>query len=70
MGDRDIDQDWGDENGLLPNNLKSQLLAGATADRITSSDNILVGAGDEEEAGPEVYVPLKRNKGSKVNAFL
>ena len=49
MGDRDTNQDWGDENELLPNNLKSQLLAGATADRSTSSDNILVGAGDEEE---------------------
>ena len=49
MGDRDTNQDWGDENELLPNNLKSQLLAGATADHSTSSDNILVGAGDEEE---------------------
>ena len=72
-GDRDTDEDSGDENELLPNNLnRSQLLAGATVDLSISSGNIsLLGAGDEEEvAGPSVDVPSKRHKGSKVNAFL
>ena len=60
------------ETELPPNNLKrSQLLAGATIDLSTSSGNILLGPGDEEEvAGPSVGVTSKRNKGSKVNAFL
>ena len=50
---------------------RGQILAGATVDLSTSSGNILLGAGqEEEEAGPSVYVPSKRNKGSKVNAFL
>ena len=72
-GDRDTDEDSGDENELLPNNLnRSQLLAGATVDLSISSGNIsLLGARDEEEvAGPSVDVPSKRHKGSKVNAFL
>ena len=62
--DRDTDEDSGDENDLLPNNLsKSQLLAGATVDLGTSSDNILPGAGDEEEvAGPSFDVSSKKNK--------
>ena len=71
-GYRDTDDDSGDENELLPNNLnRSQLFAGATVDLSPSSGNILLGAGDEVEvAGPSVDVPSKRNKGSKVNAFL
>ena len=71
-GDRDTDEDSGDEKELLPNNLnRSQHLAGATVDLSTSSGNISLGAGDEEEvAGPSVDVPSKRNKRSKVNAFL
>ena len=70
--DRDTDEDLGDENELLPNNLnRSQLLAGATVDLNTSSGNISLGAGDEEEiAGPSIDVPSKSNKESKVNAFL
>ena len=70
-GDRDTDEDSGDENELLPNNLnRSELLAGATVDLSTSSGNISLGAGDEKEvAGPSVDVSSKRNKGSKVNAF-
>ena len=71
-GDRDTDEDSGDENELLPNNLyRSQLLAGATVDLSTSTGNISLGTGDEEEvACPTVDVPSKKNKGSKVNAFL
>ena len=70
--DRDNDEDSGDENEILRNNLnRSQLLAGATVDFSTSSGNISLGAGDEEEvAGHSVDVPSKRNKGSKVNVFL
>ena len=49
-GDRDTDEDSGDEKELLPNNLnRSQHLAGATVDLSTSSGNISLGAGDEEE---------------------
>ena len=68
-GDR---EDSWDENELLPNNLnRSQLLAGATVDLSTSSGNTSLGAADEEEvAGLSVDVPSRRNKGSKVNAFL
>ena len=71
-GDRDIDEDSGDGTELLPKKInRGQILAGATVDLSTSSRNILLGAGEEEEeAGPSVYVPSKRNKGSKVNAFL
>ena len=71
-GDRDTDEDSGDENELLSNNLdKIQLLAGGTVDFSTSSGNILLGAGDKEEvAGPSVDVLSKMNKESKVNAFL
>ena len=71
-GDSDTDDDLGNENELLPNNLnRSQLLAGATVDLNTSSGNISLGAGDEEEiAGPSIDVPSKSNKESKVNAFL
>ena len=71
-GDRDTDDDSGDENELLPNNLnRIQLLTGATFDLSTSSGNISLGVGDEEEvAGPSVDVLSNRNKGSKVNAFL
>ena len=71
-GDRDTDEDSGDENKLLPNNLnRSQLLTGATVDLSASIGNIWLGSGDEEEvAGPSVDVPSERNKGSKVNAFL
>ena len=49
-GDRDTDEDSGDENELLPNNLNRnhQLSAGATVDLNISSGNILLGAGDEE----------------------
>ena len=49
---------------LLPNNLNSsQLLACATVDLSTSSENISLGARDEEEeAGPSVDVPSKRIK--------
>ena len=37
-GDRDTDEDSGDENEVLPNNLnKSKLLTGATVDLSTSS---------------------------------
>ena len=70
--DRDTDEESGDENELLPNNLKrSHLLSGATVDPNLSSGNISLGAGDEEElAGSSVDVPSKRNKGSKINAFL
>ena len=67
-GERDTNQDWGDENELLLNNLnRSQRLAGATDDLSKSRSNILQGAGNEEEV---VDVPSKKNKGSKVNAFL
>ena len=39
--DRDTDENSGDENELLPNNLnRSQFLAGATVDHSTSSGNI------------------------------
>ena len=71
-GDRDTDEDSGDEDKLLPNNLnRSQFLAGATVDLSVPSGNILLGAGGEEEvAGPSVDIHSKRNKGSKVNAFL
>ena len=71
-GDRDPEEDSGDENELLPNNLnRSQLLAGTTVHLSTSSGNILLGAWDEEKvAGPSVDVPSKRNKESKVNIFL
>ena len=68
-GDRDTDEDSGDENEVLPNG--SQLLGGATVDLSTSSGNISQCVGDEEEvADPSVDVPSKRNKGSKANAFL
>ena len=67
-GERDTNEDWGDENELLLNNLnRSQRLAGATDDLSKSSSNIFQGAGDEEEV---VDVPSKKNKGSKANAFL
>ena len=71
QSDRGIDGDSRDENELPPNNLnRSQLVAGATVHLTTSSGNILLGAGDEEEvSGLPVVVPSKRNKGSKVNAF-
>ena len=71
-GDRDTNEDSGDENELLPTNLnRIQLSAGATVDLSTSSGNISLGAGDEEEVvGPSVDVTSKRNKGSKGNAFL
>ena len=50
---------------------QSSGFAGATVDLSTSSDNILLGAGDEEKvAGPSVNVSLKRNKKSKVNGLL
>ena len=70
--DRDTDEDSGDGNELLTNNLnRSQLLAGPTVDLSTWSSNISLGAGDEEEvAGLSADRPSKRNKGSKVNAFL
>ena len=70
--DRDTDEESEDENELLPNNLKrSHFLSGATVDSSLSSWNISLGAGDEEEvAGSSVDVPSKRNKGSKINAFL
>ena len=70
-GDRDTNEDSGDEKELLPNKInRNQLLAGSTVDLTTSSGNISLGAGGEEEvAGPSVDVPLKRNKGSKINAF-
>ena len=68
-GDRDTDEDSGDENEVPPNG--SQLLGGATVDLSTSSGNISQCLGDEEEvADPPVDVPSKRNKGSKANAFL
>ena len=71
-GDRDTDEDSGDENELLQNNLKrNQLLTVATVDLSTLSGNISLGTGDEEEVGgPSVDVPSKRNEGSKVTAFL
>ena len=71
-GDRDTDEDSGDENEFLLNNLnRSQLLAGATVDLSPSSGNISLGAGDEEEVvGPSDDVPSMRNEGSKINAFL
>ena len=70
--DKDTNGDSGDENELLQNNLfRRQLLAGATVALSTSSGNISLGAGDEEEvAGSSVDVPSKRNKESKANAFL
>ena len=47
-GDRDTDEDSGDQNELPTNNLnRSQLLAGATVDLSTSSSNISLGPGDE-----------------------
>ena len=69
-GDRDTNEDSGDENELLSNNLnRSQLLSGATVDLSTSSGNISPGSGDEEEvAGLSADVPSKRNK--EWNAFL
>ena len=69
-GHRDTDEDSGDENELHPSNVnRRQLLAGATVDLSTSSSNISLGAGDEEEVGgPLVDVGSKRNKGSKVGA--
>ena len=71
-GYRDTDEDSGDENELLPNNLnRSQLLVGAYVDLSTLTGNILLDAVDEEEvAGPWIEVTSKRNKGSKINAFL
>ena len=59
------------KNELLPNNLnRSQLVAGATVDLSTSSGNISLGSGDEEEvAGRSFDVLSKRNKGSKVNTL-
>ena len=71
-GDIDTDEDWGDGNELLPNNLnRSQLLAGSAADLRTSRGNTSLDAGDEEEvAGPSVDVPSERNKGSQVNTLL
>ena len=56
----------------LTNNLnRSQLLAGGTVDLSTSSGNVSLGAGDEEEVvDPSVDTLSKRNKASKVNAFL
>ena len=71
-GDRDTDEDPGDENQLLPNNLsRCQRLAGATADLSTSKGNIFLSARDKQEvAGPLVDVTSKRNKGSTVNTFL
>ena len=71
-GDRDTDEDSGDQNDLPTNNLnRSQLLAGATVDLSTSSSNISLDARDEEEVAVlSLDVPSKRNKGSKVNAFL
>ena len=63
-GDRDTDEDSGDENELLPNNLnRSQFLTGASIDLGILSGNISLGAGDEKEVtGPSVDVPSKRNK--------
>ena len=71
-GDRDTDEDSGDENELHLKNLsKSNLLAGASFDLSISSDNIGLGAGDKEDvAGPSVDVPSKGNRRWKVNAFL
>ena len=71
-GDRDTDEDSGDENELLENNLnRNQLSAGATVNLSTSSGNILLGAEDEGEvACLSVDVPSKSNKGSKINTFL
>ena len=67
-GDRDTDEDSGEENEVLPKG--SQLLGGATVDLSTSSGNISQCVGDEEEvADPSVDVPSKRNKGSKADAF-
>ena len=65
-GDRDTDEDSGDKNELLSNNLdKIQLLAGGTVNFSTSSGNILLGTGDKEEvAGPSVDVLSKMNKES------
>ena len=53
-GDRDTDEDSGDENELLPNNLnRSQLLVGVFVDLSTLSNNISLDAVDKEEvAGP------------------
>ena len=64
-GDRDTDEDSGDENELFPNNLSrsQQKSAGATVDLSTSRSNILLRAWDEEEvAGLPVDVSSKRNK--------
>ena len=70
-GDRDTDEDSGDQNELPTNLNRSQLLAGVTVDLSTSSSNISPGAGDEEEVAVlSLDIPSKRNKGSKVNAFL
>ena len=71
-GDRDTDEDSGDENEVLLKSLsRSQLLAGVTVDLSTSSGNISQGAEDEEEvADPSVDVPSKKNKGANANAFL
>ena len=47
------------ETELPPNNLKrSQPLAGATIDLSTSSGNILLGPGDEEEVAKCIFVSL------------
>ena len=68
-GDKDIDEDSGDENELLPKNQTEVKFS--TVDLSTSSGNILLSAGVEEEvAGPLVDVPSNRNKESKVNSFL
>ena len=69
--DRDTDEDLGDENELLPNNLnKIQLLAGATVNLSTSSGSISVGAPDEEEvAGLSVDVPSKEIKDQRKMYF-
>ena len=71
-GYRNTDEDSEDENELLPNNKnRSQLLAGAAVDLSTSSGNILLGVGDEEEVpGTSINVPSKWNEGLKVHAFL
>ena len=72
VGDRDTDDDSRDKNEPPPNKLnRCQLSTGATVDLSTSSGKILLRAGDEDQvAGPTVDVPSKKNKGSKVNAFL
>lgn len=64
---RDTDEDYGDENELVPNNLnRNQLLANAQVDLNTSNGNVSFGEntvnqGDEVMPGPLVKIHSREN---------